>query len=239
MLLCEAALLEWARLGGATIAAGVNISLVRTRPHTSRAHFSVDSTATHGANRDETAAAAAVWERGLVVSPTAFSDGIANAADRTANAPPVLLQIPRSLQLSYSAACASDFGVALSLCAKATPATNDLPPAARVSKSAVLALYLLHERSLGNASRFWPYIAALPAEYPTVGLSFGESDLALLDGTVLQPRLVTGPLAVLLPSCVFISFEVCALLCICPYGTCSRNREKLTVCVRSASPVTR
>ena len=119
--------------------------------------------------------------RGLVAS-----DGLRAGA--------TAFRIPRWLQMTYAHACQSRLIVELgkhrhavgsggpSLCPNLleSPTTRDMMPAV-----VVLGLYLLLQRNLGESSVWWPYIAALPASYPSSGLSFTDADLSLLDGTVV------------------------------------------------------
>jgi hypothetical protein len=115
----------------------------------------------------------------LGVRPAVFGGRGRGLVATVAAAPgAAVLTVPRSLQMSYVAACESDFAAGLGLCT---------PPAAAAPQVA-LALWLMHERYRGPAGRWWPYIAALPAAYPAT--AYTELELAALDDTVAQPHLV-------------------------------------------------
>ena len=56
------------------------------------------------------------------------------------------------------------------------------PPSHRLESWLAIALFLLHERAMGNASRWAPYIALLPADSGSP-VQWEEADLAELQGS--------------------------------------------------------
>jgi hypothetical protein len=224
-LRCERALLRWAREGGAYLSGAHERSSWPPPPRgpvivnhltprgpagggeDNAAQAGPSATAGHSAGGQENDHEEGEGAEGATVSETAGAlaglgvgwGGGHRGLRVHASARGATLHVPRPLQLSYAAACNSDFGVQLRLChhqqlgndggggGGGASSAASWPPA----PSVVLALFLLHERAKGAAGAWWPYIAALPAHHPTVGLEYRDVELALLD----QVRVVSvhGP----------------------------------------------
>lgn len=115
-----------------------------------------------------------------VVAGAAQEQGWGLAADRDLPRGHRCVVLPPKAHLTFeqtSAEAAADASSAAEAQALATLAA-DIPPELWGAR---LALALLRERARGGASRFAPYIRALPASFPGVPLFWGQEAVAALD----------------------------------------------------------
>mmetsp|Transcript_33591 Transcript_33591/g.73311 ORF Transcript_33591/g.73311 Transcript_33591/m.73311 type:complete len:494 (-) Transcript_33591:326-1807(-) len=114
-----------------------------------------------------------VDEAKVAVQPKAFEEGAGLVSNREVKKNEVLLAVPEKFLMNYKAAIASKIGNYL----------EGLKPWLAVT------LFLLHERSLGAASDWAPYISVLPSSLD-LPMYWSEDELKELEGTqVLESTL--------------------------------------------------
>lgn len=104
--------------------------------------------------------------------------GLCLTAERAVSTGEILLQIPRSIHLSASAAKTS----------RLASVAEEIFDAVAGDESGILALYLLHECAIGEQSDFAPYVAVLPtADDLDVPLLWSDEErMRLLGGSHLE-----------------------------------------------------
>lgn len=93
-----------------------------------------------------------------------------------------LLRVPLSHIMTSETAFASDIGQAIIR-------AEQRGGLMLRSKHSFLAAFLLVERVKGEASFWWPYIQCLPTAYDHVPIHYSDSDLALLQGSMVLSKI--------------------------------------------------